>query len=337
MHPSTLRITPCVLAFGCGAALLGCGNFSDDGERYTKLDRLRVLAVRSTPADLVPGESATLDALVFQPGEDDLEFEWSWCPSRDSETFECNIAERDLRSAWAKTGSASELPRYDLGSASEASFPHMFTQELVLALCGALSTDAADAEQATLACLGELQVSVRLTVRSKNDEVTAVKDLVLLGTEPSPEQRNTNPALPDKLAVRDLAGGSALDADDALRAGHTYALSVDLDESTAERFLPAVTPSDPEPKKRRETLVMTWFMTIGSEANPDGEGDFDDIGDRQRTTFVDGHSDFDTLTRNGWKLPLTAGPEPADFFLVLRDERGGVGWLGHRFAVKESK
>jgi hypothetical protein len=39
---------------------------------------------------------------------------------------------------------------------------------------------------------------------------------------------------------------------------------------------------------------------------------------------------------NGWQLPLSAGPEDAALTLVLRDERGGVGWAQHSFRVMEA-
>ena len=83
-----LPMPHCVwLLLAAPVALWGCGDFGDDGERYEKLDRLRVLGIRSDPPDLVVGETATLSANVFEPAEREISYEWSWCPSRgDSST-----------------------------------------------------------------------------------------------------------------------------------------------------------------------------------------------------------------------------------------------------------
>ena len=74
----------------------------------------------------------------------------------------------------------------------------------------------------------------------------------------------------------------------------------------------------------------TWFVTEGELVAPDGE---DGLGDsHERTTFVDGSNKVEDLRRNGWQLPLTAGSS-AVLHVVLRDERGGVGWTARSFDV----
>ena len=76
---------------------------------------------------------------------------------------------------------------------------------------------------------------------------------------------------------------------------------------------------------------MTWFVTAGELASPDGDDDgFGD--DLARTTFVDGSNDIEDLVKNGWQLPLTAGSSAA-LHLVLRDERCGTGWTTRSFDV----
>src|SRR5688500_17757616 len=100
---------------GCAVLLAGCGDTSSDADRVTTLDSLRVLAVRSTPADVAPGETATLSALVFEPDDGALEYAWSWCPARSDESgnFECSVEEEALRQAWARAVPDVELPGYD--------------------------------------------------------------------------------------------------------------------------------------------------------------------------------------------------------------------------------
>ena len=336
LTPRTYRL---ILSFSYAAYLSGCGDFSTDVERYSDLDRLRVLAVRSTPADLAPGETATLSALVFEPKGRDVSYEWSWCPARSDESgaFKCTISEKALRKAWADTGSSDELPSYDLGSGPEATFTHVFTPTLLTSVCESLSANAANPEQATLACLFGLEVSISLHVRSSKSEVTALKPLVLLNDNPAAAKRNVNPEPGSTLSVRDLTNNSRLKSGESVRAGHKYSLTAEVQTETAQTFTAAPTTTEPDPEPHRETLIMSWFMTEGTPVSADADAADSFGGDSERTTFVDGYNEFDGLVTNGWQLPLTAGPQDAQVIVVLRDERGGVGWSGQQFHVEEAK
>jgi hypothetical protein len=324
---------------GCAVLLAGCGDTSSDADRVTTLDSLRVLAVRSTPADVAPGETATLSALVFEPSDSALEYAWSWCPARSDESgnFACVIDEATLRQAWAQTAPEVDLPGYDLGGAPEAAFTNVFTSERLGALCDALSAQSPDPQTATFACRTRLQVSVGLTVRTPREEVRAIKGLVLLPDALAPEQRNTNPELPAEIAVVDLGVRAPVMPGEALQAGHEYSLQVDVAPEVAEEVpeqLPAEGPLAARAiPAHRETLVLSWFMTHGHPIAPDGE---ETISDNDLTTFVDGENELSALGFNGWQLPLSAGPEDAALTLVLRDERGGVGWAEHSFRVTEA-
>ena len=320
-HRSWLLLAACV-------TLGGCGDFGDDGERYEKLDRLRVLSVRSEPADLLVGETATLSANVFEPEERDVSYEWSWCPSRGDSTmaFECNISEQDLQRAWQAAGLEEPAPTYELGTDSEAQLTHLLEPALVRALCLAPELD----EQLQVACFAGLTASVKLTVKTSEAELTALKSVSLLMEETPDAERNTNPISDFDLTLRDLDSDELVESDQPLRAGHRYTVVADVDPGAAETFTPAARPGQPSPEERRETLVMTWFVTVGELIAPDGK---DGLGDgHERTTFVDGSNNVEDLLKNGWQLPLTAGSSAA-LHLVLRDERGGVGWTARSFDV----
>jgi hypothetical protein len=300
-----------------------------DGDRYEKLERLRVLAVRSEPADLTVGETATLSANVYEPAGRELSYEWSWCASRgDGATaFDCNVSEPALQRAWAAAGLDGSPPAYDLGTDSEVELTHVLTPALVAALCEAPELD----ERVELACFKGLEASIKLTVRSPEEELTAIKSVALLASEAPDAERNVNPASDFDLTLHDQEDGVVIESGEPLRAGHRYTVVAKVDERTAEPFLPRARPGEPPPAERRETLVMTWFVTVGELVDPDGDEDtFAD--DFVRTTFVDGSNELDDLSRNGWKLPLTAGSSAA-LHLVLRDERGGTGWTTRSFDV----
>jgi hypothetical protein len=83
--------------------------------------------------------------------------------------------------------------------------------------------------------------------------------------------------------------------------------------------------------------VLSWFVTTGKVQNPtkgddddDGGGPFED--DTQRTVWVPGQSDFESLLENGWELPYKT-PRAAELVLVLRDGRGGVAWRRDQFEL----
>jgi hypothetical protein len=317
-----------LLVLAASVALASCGDA--DGDRYEKLDRLRLLAMRSEPADLAVGETATMSANVYEPAGRELSYEWSWCPSRaDSATaFDCNVPEQALQRAWTAAGLDGSPPAYDLGTDSEVQLTHVLTPAVVTALCEAPDLD----ERVELACFTGLEAGIKLTVRSPDAELTAIKSVALLPSEVPGAERNRNPASDFDLTLHDRETGVVIESGEPLQAGHRYTVVASVDERTAESFLPSARSGEPPPGERRETLVMSWFVTVGELAAPDGDDDDTFADDFVRTTFVDGNNDVEDLLKNGWKLPLTAGSSAA-LHLVLRDERGGTGWTTRSFDV----
>src|SRR5210317_489159 len=105
-RPQSLIIAGVVaLAAGCTAEI------KDDDVQFNELDRLRVMAVRSEPPDLVAGETATLSALVYAPMDAPVRYRWSWCPARagQSENFRCLVEEDELRTMLEGLGGGGEL------------------------------------------------------------------------------------------------------------------------------------------------------------------------------------------------------------------------------------
>jgi hypothetical protein len=321
-----------LLLLAASATLASCGAFGSDGERYEKLERLRVLAIRSDPADLGLGETATLSANVYEPAGRELSYAWSWCPSRADGTaaFECNVSEQDLARAWAAAGLDGSPPTYALGTDPEVEFTHVLAPSLLTALCEAPTGDEELDERLALACFNGLEASVKLTVRTSEEELTAIKSLTLLMAETPDSERNTNPTSDFGVTLRDDADGATVESDQPLLAGHRYTVSAEVDEAIAESFTPSAVPGEPNSGQRRETLIMSWFITVGELVAPGDEEVFG--GENPRTTFVAGSNAFEGLLKNGWEIPLTAGPS-AELRLVLRDERGGVGWTARGFDV----
>lgn len=328
--------------------LYGC-KAKDDKERYNRLERLRVMAIRSEPADLVFGESATLSALVYQPENASITYEWSWCPARSgsNDGYECAISEDELRAIWAGLNTPVEFPGFSLGRDATAEFTHILSFEIKQALCSAWASSEGADESAALMCLMGLQPSVQLIVRSDGEGIVSIKDLVLLdgGKGGSANQRNANPEVSTAIRLgRQVADNSSnesgsgpgrgsgddnakdyeeIEAGSTLEGNKRYKVIVGVDEDQAETFLPEKKEGLEPPTERKESLFLTWFVTMGSA--------------EKRTSFIDGHTDFKDLLDNYWELPHTPLVNQAKLFLVLRDERGGVGWTEHVFDVTEAE
>jgi hypothetical protein len=169
--------------------------------------------------------------------------------------------------------------------------------------------------------------------------VTAVRQLVLLPGGADTTERNQNPTLTGELLVSDVLDGTLIEEGGALAPDREYSLSLVQDEAASETFLPSAPPGAEEGEPRRETLVLSWFVSQGTFPAGDGFGDGGGPGGGggERTTFVDGQNDFAALLGNEWRLPRRPESSEATLVLVLRDERGGVGWAEHRFAVGVSE
>ncbi len=69
---------------------------------------------------------------------------------------------------------------------------------------------------------------------------------------------------------------------------------------------------------QRESIAVAWYTTPGASVDTDRTG-------RQS-------SDDTTTSDNGWQAPTASGL--AHLWVVLRDDRGGVGWAEYAFDVK---
>src|SRR6187455_924187 len=72
-------------------ALLLAGCTVDELSQSYQLDRLRVLAVRATPAEPRPGETITLEAYTYDPDGRDLGILWFGCLPDSADEFGCEV------------------------------------------------------------------------------------------------------------------------------------------------------------------------------------------------------------------------------------------------------
>ena len=125
---------------------------------------------------------------------------------------------------------------------------------------------------------------------------------------------NTNPA-PGTLSVDLAAGAQALDdaGSVAVPRLEDTRLHVAVDDTQAESYVGS--GADGGTATLRETLLFSWFAELG---------DFHD----DRTLFIDAVESLADATTDTWTPPATredARPT-SRLIVVVRDDRGGVGW-----------
>jgi len=287
------------------AGLAGCGASFDSP---TLLTKLRLLALQNSPVNPAQGEATTITPLVYSPSNAPLELSWSWCPllGAPNDGYVCPIAHDEAAAMLAAAGVTAPLPAYDLGAGPTASFTNPFAPDLLAALC------AAGFDGQILDCRNgfPIRVSVRVTQGAFQQAGTTVVRLPLAAGAVS----NANPA-PGALSVDLAAGTQLLDDTGSVQVPRLQdnLLHVAVDESQAESYVgPGL---DGAPATLRETLLFSWFAELG------------DL-DNARTLFIDGSNSLADESADKWKPPATrvdARPT-ARLIVVVRDDRGGVGW-----------
>ncbi len=298
------------LVFLLGAAsCIACDE--PDFASYNELDRLRVLAVRAEPAQLTPGESGVVDALVYDAGAV-VTRRWSLCPwpSDPNAGFACPMTEGDWSAAWTRAGLEGTPLALDLGRAETAALSVPSDATGLRMLCYALLESLGASATTPPDCERHWDWTVRLVIESDAERVEAVKDVTLgLSSEFVPNQ---NPRL-IAFRVRDGATQATFEGDSVqLPRRDRYALSVEVAEDAAETYLPRPVSGQTSTEPETEPLTFTWFTTAGST-------------ERMRSTAREGVESLEHATKNELKELRSAAA--TDLFVVVRDQRGGVDWI----------
>lgn len=284
-------------------ALTACdGSFSP----YSEIEGPRLLAVRASPAAVAPGASTRVDALVV--GADITTFQWRWCPvvGGPNNGFECVVDEESVSELFGDTPVS-----FDLGSEAFATFEHPVSGAAVDTICEGLTAVELPNLANTIDCTDGLPVQVVVEADLDGQQVIAIKEVVLLSSANSVLASNQNPVI-DGIAIRGDDGQELIpmggDTPPTFAVGETVELVAEIPDSSAEPVVAA-------DGSTRERLIMSWFTTAG-EFDP------------ERETFVDGERGFDEARDVDWIAPPPGdAPEgQVDFFVVVRDDRGGVNW-----------
>jgi hypothetical protein len=339
---------------GCaGEVLLGLTGCAGEVPSPTLIDDVRVLAVRAEPPELLMDRGAeaaaavSFQALVVDPRGPSMAYQWSFCPVESSETC-ADFAQRraaappryqpilDTTRAQGQSGQSPPVPdgaAFTVDPFTVAIPPALFDYHLASSGLGLGNGSWLSAVLELQAGGESLQAQKRVVLGARdlaawNPELAAFGWQVCPPDAPGPGCVPLAPRTPNRnpeLAGIELARSARADAPFQAIAGD----SIDLAPGAEIRLRPVLGPGADERYQtvdsalqgnqlivvdHTEEPVVSWFTTAGK------------FGSDQTTA---------QLTRtldNTFTAPRTP---PADgrlwIYLVVRDQRGGVGWT--RLAV----
>lgn len=278
------------------AALLACS--SDSFEPVSYVDTLRVLAVRADQSWAPPGETVHLDTLVADPTGGGRAISWAWSSCENPGSQELS----DCRASAAPfvLGAPARDVTVPLDALADRppSDPIGTVGVLFAACAGALSLVPTAASPVTC-------VDPAGRVNDRSSFMWGEKRIVAAPI------RNANPAIADVL----LDGSSWGENDVRVLAPCDRGSVSDCDASLRHRL--EIVPARGSAEMvdgQQELLVAFFFVSSGGVA--------DDFA----------RADVGTLATD---LATIHTPEetPATAWLVLRDDRGGVGWAVRSYAT----
>ncbi len=272
----------------------------------------RILGVRATPPDLVPGNTAAFEALVVGPSGTEAmpNLDWALC------TTPKPLDENNIVSS-ACLGSGDGIVDVGMGPTVMAKIPanacQLFGPDPPPQMVGQPPLRPRDPDITggyyQPLRLSEGRVTGFALERIQCELTNAGADIaVQFGMT---YVANTNPMLEPMTAT---VGGAAVTLD-ALPAGKSIDFTVGWPASSVESF-PVFDETAGTLVTHRESMRVSWFVTDGAFVH--------DVTGRDET-------DPATSTDNSWTAPTTPGP--VHLWLVLRDSRGGIDYAAYELTV----
>lgn len=308
----------CTLGF-----TISCGS---DFTPVTRLEKLRVMALRAEPPRINPDESTQLSALLFTPTPETIAYSWSWCPFTTSATqnYACAIQEGEFQTLVNEVLPEEDrftVPSYALGTTPSVEFTHSMTPHALSALCEAMLAGELPKFARLPDCSTSFPITIKLVAKTQDDEVIAIKTVDLKYETSAPD--NANPLLGEVYATAsdNEAEVRAIPADNELSMMRSteYQLRIVAPTEAAETYIAA------DGSSITERLVVSWFV---------------EAGDLQwiRSTFApdeaSGSDGFEAF--NHWSLPDSDlyGAGQARIYTVIRDDRGGTNWMSRTISLE---
>ncbi|HEY2748718.1 MAG TPA: hypothetical protein VGL86_29060 [Polyangia bacterium] len=326
------------LAALAALALAASGACSNDLPAASLIDKLRVLAVRAEPPEVAPGETTALDFLAVEPPlphndggitPSPLSAVWLACalPSGSLTVAPCGIGSGMTASTMPPScADQPSAPLCLIGTDATASY----TADVNALAGGAASAEllltvaVADTPDGAAACLLDI---------ANNDGIPTSPDHCVISIKrldiSDPAQRaippNANPTIAQYYATTPSGFGITLDA-----PGGTWQYAPG--DELAWWDIAAIRSDDASERKSDgtyEALTVSWFATAGSIDGdrslylPPGCNDPEKCADQVPEDGAD----------TTWFSPTQSeaagfvdGSGAVDFWAVIRDDRGGVGW-----------
>jgi len=341
-HRLVVLVATVVAAFGGGCL--------DDLPSPTLVDDLRVLAVRAEPPEVGPGTTVALDALVVDPAGREITYAWYACLIADRGQGFFGGGGQTNTSGGNGTpldndddGSSCKL-KYErgrdyavsLGNAPTASYlvpEGLLDDDEALAVAFGFPADLEIPALIRAGFLGiaGLNMTVQLVVSVDGRTIETTKAINVSLESPLPDNaRNTNP---DEVVLALTLKESDADAVPTTgtphREGACFTAPVtDLTADTAYRLSPLNFPTDPIPY----VVLLAGSTTDEPFA----------IQNTEESWFYSFFSTSGKLSKTISKQPgqpentwTFAADEKGDgdFWMVVRDGRGGVNWCHERVTI----
>lgn len=280
------------------ALLWGC----DDGfDPATLITEVRVLGISAEPPELAPFETTEISALVIEPHDGEISYQWELCiiTSSPDDGYTCENEQLGL--------SEELLDVFDLGTEPTAEFSYFFDGAELRQLC-----EESIAELPELPDFVELpdcdsgfETTIRLQVTAGGIEKVAIKRLFLWFEDPG-DQLNNNPRIQ---TIR--AGGAELESSGEIlvEQGNRVRFRISVDDESIERFVPEDGTED-----EREEILFSYFSTKGEW---ESQFTFSEVG---RIPLAEAGDNWLSVPED---IPIGT---TFDAFFVIRDGRGGIDW-----------
>jgi hypothetical protein len=339
---------------------------------YWKINKFRVLAIKSDPVTLRPGQVATISALVHAPEGVEVSYAWDWCPVQvqAQNDYACPFSDEDVAALLSQAAEGGQAPppgldpsllTFNLGTASTARLLNPFPAQAILGFCQAIRQQIADATEGSelaglvpqLDCERGYDITVRLIVQAGGEQIISRKRFTLYT---GAEQINENPRLTgieirpreQKDVARLAAKVDWIDAN-ASRDDQWYLLPEDepttivagiplevrtiVDPDSVEIWQPPAPRGSEEPLLEARSEVLTFRWFATS-------GTFN----RTRLLYAEDQNTLEEASIARFSMskdqlrdecPRTNGRCEVKLWNVTRDGRLGIDWIERTLVVVE--
>lgn len=288
--------------FSVQICALGCS--VQDMAQTWQLDRLRVLATQSEPAEAQPGDTVAFQSLVYQPPGASLEgVVWFGCLGDNATSFGCTIDPELLDGLDEPPSDPSEQIAWftELQEAGLLGFEPSLPPSWTIPEDALENLNDEDKVEGISAFLNLTAIPTE-SEDAETVEVAFKRYPISLNPEP-----NQNPML-----SHFLINGTEYNIDETPRVsvGGTLKLDVAFEDGAIQEYT-YTNPNTGESESRTESPYLSWYTETGT---------FDNFVSLIPYTSVE------------WTAPDT--PTRSHIIVTVRDRRGGMDWIQFDITVE---